>query len=942
MMAEGRNEEEAEEIRHRNSFHSVDGDTLDWDIIDWVKVHDTRDWVRIVLSRVIEKLYVFQIQEPSVFVGVEEDIEWIQKKIMNARVEYYSYSSEELMDVAYDFEDVIDDLILRSASKLRRIGNWKRCLLLIRIHKKLELIKSMIPAVPGRPSVVLRGGNSDNHFEEIIWSDIFLINNRSMANTVVSPVEDKVSALEAIHPFTKKKARRVLDKLRSLNGFLKSLESLQLDDSGMVWIEELSHVVLSAVIAIEDFINKKQQFHKRSWMRPSTGFVSAFGFGKLKYEDKLAMEMDKIYAKIQNLSIHRPTAVNPQGQSSNPSNRIPSQPTMQEPNLASFRDDVHAMIARLLTEDESFRVIPIVGMEGIGRTTLAKLIFNHQAVIDHFPFGVWTSDGCQFHLRHKEKIMEYDISGLGREWSHEEKLQRLKAFIINNRSLIVLDDSHFSHLVLLVLLQDPLNGSRMILTSCKTWLPLNLKMQSDPHHLRLRTDEESWALFTHALNVSIPVELLKLKEKIAKACGGLPLLIVKLAEELSHKDATIEDWSNVVQHFYHDQQQLWSNTLFKIHKDLSLYMRRCLFYFTLFPQDFNIPARRLIALWVAEDLVQPDGDNETPEDVAERCLNLLIAQGMVQLTKKKLNGNVKMVRLPDALRLYWLSKAQQATFHGVRTNTRSELSYGTNKIRRLIDHLDKEDISFHHIHGDYGTTSTSLTPYYEHVLSFLSFDTRKESKPGEEVGNFVHHGISSGCFLMLLVLDLENVFRPKLPEAISKLTQLRYLGLRSTFLETVPSSICKLQNLQTLDMKHTSNNALPSSIWKLKQLRHLYLTESSQSKLKLQHDANFPTILQTLCGVFVDEETPIRDGLDKLLSIRKLGLTMSHKQGVMSLQQQAVADWVLKLNQLRSLRLKSINENNQSLELELKPLVSHVNLSYIYFLGRLRNPSILS
>ena len=275
MMAEGRNEEEAEEIRHRNSFHSVDGDTLDWDTIDWVKVHDTRDWVRIVLSRVIEKLYVFQIQEPSVFVGVEEDIEWIQKKIMNARVEYYSYSSEELMDVAYDFEDVIDDLILRSASKLRRIGNWKWCLLLIRIHKKLELIKSMIPAVPGRPSVVLRGGNSDNHFEEIIWSDIFLINNRSMANTVVSPVEDKVSALEAIHPFTKKKARRVLDKLRSLNGFLKSLESLQLDDSGMVWIEELSHVVLSV------------------WMRPSTGFVSAFGFGKLKYEDKLAMEMDK-------------------------------------------------------------------------------------------------------------------------------------------------------------------------------------------------------------------------------------------------------------------------------------------------------------------------------------------------------------------------------------------------------------------------------------------------------------------------------------------------------------------------------------------------------------------------------------------------------------------------------------------------------------------------
>ena len=85
---------------------------------------------------------------------------------------------------------------------------------------------------------------------------------------------------------------RVLDKLRSLNDYLKSLESVELDDSGMVWIEELSHAAMSAVIAVENFLNKTQQFQKRSWIRP-------FGFGKLKYENKLAVKMNKIYAKIQ-------------------------------------------------------------------------------------------------------------------------------------------------------------------------------------------------------------------------------------------------------------------------------------------------------------------------------------------------------------------------------------------------------------------------------------------------------------------------------------------------------------------------------------------------------------------------------------------------------------------------------------------------------------------
>ena len=199
--------------------------------------------------------------------------------------------------------------------------------------------------------------------------------------------------------------------------------------------------------------------------------------------------------------------------------------------------------------------------------------------------------------------------------------------------------------------------------------------------------------------------------------------------------------------------------------------------------------RRLITLWVAENMVQPEGENEAVEDVAERCLNLLIAKGMVQVTKKKLNGNVKTVRLPDALRQYWLSKAQQATFLRVHANTRSELSLGTNKIRRFVDHLDRDDIRFDHIHGDYSTNSTSLTPYYEDVLSFLSFDTRKECRPGDEVVNFLHRCISSGCFRVLLELDLENVFRPKLPEAVGKLNRLRYLGLRSTLLETIPSSI---------------------------------------------------------------------------------------------------------------------------------------------------------
>ncbi|KAJ9701557.1 hypothetical protein PVL29_006780 [Vitis rotundifolia] len=200
-------------------------------------------------------------------------------------------------------------------------------------------------------------------------------------------------------------------------------------------------------------------------------------------------------------------------------------------------------------------------------------------------------------------------------------IQKLKAFL-TNMYLIVMDDPSDFYFWddLLTVLADRSNGSRMIWITSKMSLPPNLKTKSDPHPLRLRADEESWALFTHALKISIPSELQELKEKIVKRCGG----------SLSQKDTTIEEWSSALQQLCHDQQKVWSNTLCRIYKDLSLYMRRCLFSLTLFLHDSDIPTRILITLWVAEDLVQIEGKNEALEDVAERCLNLLIAQGMVQ------------------------------------------------------------------------------------------------------------------------------------------------------------------------------------------------------------------------------------------------------------------------------------------------------------------------
>jgi hypothetical protein len=105
-----------------------------------------------------------------------------------------------------------------------------------------------------------------------------------------------------------------------------------------------------------------------------------------------------------------------------------------------------------------------------------------------------------------------------------------------------------------------------------------------------------------------------------------------------------------------------------------------------------------------------------------------------------------------------------------------------------------------------------------------------------------------------------------------------------------------------------------------------------------QPKGNSLSDLQTLWGLFVDEETSIKGGLDKLVNIRKLGLacqSMSLHEEVMIKQLEAVADWITKLEHLQSLRLKSRDEEGNPWILLLESFVNHTNLTDIYLLGSL-------
>nr|POE45923.1 putative disease resistance rpp8-like protein 2 [Quercus suber] len=570
-------------------------------------------------------------------------------------------------------------------------------------------------------------------------------------------------------------------------------------------------------------------------------------------------------------------------------------------SVVGLKEDIGVLISRLTNREP---VVSIVGMRGIGKTTLAKKVFNHEVILKQFHNNrYWVSIG------HKSLLNKIEMLVLGVLESQEEQrgreywIKELRHFLGEERYLLVLEDINTKETwdTLKAAFPATTNGSTIMLTTRHKSVASHADQSSTQHVLRLRTKEESWKLFTQM--VHLPPEIPPESEKIIKAkvvgrCGGLPLAIFHSGYRLIGEHVTQENSSTVLESI-NCYQESWIEAVGN--EEFPVQLVKCLSYIRLFPRDYEIPARRVAASWVAEELLQQRAE-DSPECVAEKCLADLKNRYIIQVLETKPDGKIKTFCLHYAL---------------------SERLPNESSVQRLADY-GKDEIS-----------QLDLREY-RNLVTFLSFDVQEGNKPGENIGNFLQRGIATGCFHLLKVLDLERAFRPILPKKIGNLINLRYLGLRWTYLEAIPSSIGNLKNLQILDVKHTYIRKLPGSIWKLQKLRHLYLNQRYRSKFVQPSGAALKN-LQTLWGVFVDEDSPLTNGLNRLMNLRKLKLAFQLELS----RRKVLAEWISQLNHLQSLWLKSIGEMGEPLDLYLKPLSNLRNLSSLYLFGRLENPSIM-
>ncbi|XP_031247381.1 putative disease resistance RPP13-like protein 3 [Pistacia vera] len=658
----------------------------------------------------------------------------------------------------------------------------------------------------------------------------------------------------------------------------------------------------------------------------------------------------------------------------------------KETDIIGIRKDKILELAKLtlLPSDKNLH-IAVVGEVGSGKTAVVRTVYENTYIQQNFNCRAWISISHDYDERDIliEMWQQVTKDSDAKKLSSNENLEaELTNFLSQKKFLLVLDNLNLPaawYDLQKICSPGLSNGSRVIITTSDAFIARIFSPSINILELKTLNADDSWKLILKKLrgDKSLEDKESDLKEKFWKCCRGQPLAIHVLGGLLSgtKKDMDYYKWFTEIEkkmkgeiikersvedtekqeeasdeEEYTEQRTTWEkqdnkNIWTLSYKYLPPRLKALVNYLYLFPKSDEIPVRRLFHLWIAEGLGTPREGTEmtpeglgtpgevtemtpeglgipgevtemAPEDQVKSDFDELVQRNLIEVTKRRLDDSPKTCRLPKTLYSTFIEKAEQMEFFYLHKGKNSS---SISCIRRLAEHWDIQD-------------GTPLDDWFKNLHSYISCNTQKGGKTSESVGNFLNNVIIKQGFQVLRVLDLEGVYKPVLPKLLGKLLLLRHIGLRKTFVDSIPTSVGDLPCLQIIDVKNTNITTLPKGILEAKHLRHLYLNEISfpLSTLKSLKHGSLSKLL-TLWGLFIREtECPKREWWNELKCLRKVGLT-AHTKSL-----KIITEWILERTTLRSLRLRTINDNDEPSDLDLGSLKSHEELKEMYLVGKLQ------
>ncbi|XP_062012462.1 putative disease resistance protein RGA3 [Rosa rugosa] len=328
-------------------------------------------------------------------------------------------------------------------------------------------------------------------------------------------------------------------------------------------------------------------------------------------------------------------------------------------------DEKELLVGKLLSESnpkgQSPLVIPIVGMGGIGKTTLSQLAYNDEKVKANFTNRIWVCVSDPFDELNIAKAIIGALDGNVNPISNdlEAFFQCVCKSIEGKKFLLVLDDvwnqDYRKWENLKLPLQNGAVGSKIIVTTRKEEVARMMGSAPDNTiNLKVLSDENCWSLFAEIAftnrNQDECQNLEPIGKEIVKKCKGLPL-VAKTLGGLMRCKKTKKEWQDVLSSKIWEldivEQQVFQPLLLSYY-DLTPMIKRCLLYCVTFPKDHVIKKEVLIELWISQGFLSSVGNKEkTIIDIGESYFDNLVMRSFFQNLKKDEFGDIEKCQMHD-------------------------------------------------------------------------------------------------------------------------------------------------------------------------------------------------------------------------------------------------------------------------------------------------------
>ncbi|THU62352.1 hypothetical protein C4D60_Mb01t04240 [Musa balbisiana] len=444
--------------------------------------------------------------------------------------------------------------------------------------------------------------------------------------------------------------QKLHDILSNIQSVLHDAEQRRIEDEAIkYWLTELKNAMYDADDILDECRTAAEKWTPReSDPRPSTlcGFPFFACFREVNFRHEVGVKikglndrLEEISARRSKLQLHLSAAeprVVPRV------SRITS-PVMESDMVGErLEEDAKRLVEQMTEQDLSKNVVvlAIVGIGGIGKTTLAQKVFNDGKIKASFRTTIWACVSQEFS---GTDLLRNIIEGAGGKYNREQSRSQLEPtverLLRGNKFLLVLDDVWDAQ-IWDDLLRNPLQGgaagSRVLVTTRNEGIARQMKA-AHGHLMKLLPPEDGWSLMCKKATMNAEEEgnAQDLKDtgmKIVEKCGGLPLAIKTIGGVLCTRGLNRNAWEEVL------RSAAWSRTglpegvhgaLYLSYQDLPSHLKQCFLYCALFPEDTEFRGSAIVKLWIAEGFVEARGD-VTLEETGDQYYRELLHRNLLR------------------------------------------------------------------------------------------------------------------------------------------------------------------------------------------------------------------------------------------------------------------------------------------------------------------------